>query len=126
MQMGRCFIIAERCSILCNIPQYLDPWVLYSKIDPLRVPDIRGQFNLNIDKSGMVPFPVNYAVLGLQFYVPIKGALDRQLFYLEKDLELDPNFAKENGLRSNIIPAGKYPVLFNQKTGNYNAIVSVK
>jgi hypothetical protein len=121
------FILQNPCLYFpCDFP-IPDPWEIYEILDPLKIPDIRRIIDVKVDPEvNVLPFPVNENVVGLQFYEPVKEVLNEKVMVLKNDLELDPEFAKENGLAGNMVPAGKYPVLFNEKTKNYNVLVSVK
>ncbi len=127
IRLIRCIpLFYERCLFPCDI-KYYDPWDVYKFIDPYVIPDIRDKFQLKVDPEvNTIPFPINEAVVGLQFYTPIEKTLDKDMFMLKSDLQLDPELAKELGLRGNVIPAGEYPVAYNEKFDNYNAIVAVK
>ena len=132
-QAGICNIRIRECIIFwerpCLFPCGLileNPWDIYELINPKDLISIVEKFDVKIDpRKDFIPFPVTENVLGLQFYSEIDKVINEEVLVLESDLELDPKFARENGLKGNIVPAGKYPVIVNPENKTFNAFVSV-
>ncbi len=93
------------------IPRYKD----FFKTDPEPQPSL-----------GFVPLKVTSNIAVLQFYNEVKGTLDRQTLTLPASFNLPTEVSKNLGLSGFTVPAGKYPVFFDDKSKTLNAIVSVK
>lgn len=111
---------------------FLDPWIIYEKIRPEEFGNIREKVELDINPEiGAVPFALNEEIAGLQYYaknglMEFEGNGEGGVFYLEENLTLDAEVSKGLGLRGNVIKAGKYPVIVNQKNETFNVILSVE
>lgn len=105
---------------------WIDPWDWREFIDPYDIYDFRKDLIDVIDpKEDFGMFRINENILGMQYFNEIPGLIDKEAFFVHSSIELDAKTAESLGLKGNIIPAGKYPVAYNEENGTFNAIVSV-
>ncbi|MEM9341199.1 MAG: hypothetical protein AAGA66_20885, partial [Bacteroidota bacterium] len=76
-------------------------------------------------KEDFGTFPINEHLLGMQYFRDVPGLIDKEVFRVHTSIELDKETVASIGLKGNVIPAGTYPVIFNEKSETFNAIVSV-
>lgn len=124
-------MIMDPCQFVPCWIDFLDPWIIYEKINPEEFISIRDKLKLDIDPEyGSVPFALNKEVMGLQFYA--KNALmsfdrgGKAVFTLKDDTLFDAETSKSIGLIGNVVKAGAYPIIFNKENETFNVIVSVK
>lgn len=103
-----------------------DPWDWREHLNPHDIYDFREDLiDVLNPKEDFGMFRINENLLGLQYFNEVPGLIDKEIFHVHTSIELDVNTAESLGLKGNIIPAGSYPVAFNEKNGTLNAIVSV-
>ncbi|MBQ4822093.1 hypothetical protein [Aquimarina sp. MMG016] len=123
-------IIYKPCQLIPCWPEILDPWIIYEKIDPREFLSIRDKLELDIDvRQGAIPFAMNEAVLGLQFYEEnrlLSSNGKDYIYTLKQDLVLDKESVEQLGLRGNVVKAGEYPVVFNRENKTFNALLGVE
>jgi hypothetical protein len=120
------------CFLPCGLDiEFLDPWIIYEKFGPEIFESVRDVLKLKIDPTVMsVPISINSVVFALQFYD--KNSLEsgdpepQPNIQFNHSLRIDAYVAQELGLKGNVIPAGKYPVMINEKNGTFNVILAVK
>jgi len=117
--------IKDPCEIFC-LPKIYDLNILLKKLGGIDLIPIKDELKLDIDpRITTIPFPINKKFMGLQAYKEA-GSLKKDVFRVKKTLVLDTEMAKTLGLQGNVIRAGEYPVVVDDKNGTYNAIVSVE
>lgn len=92
------------------------------------IPDFRQQLDekLPIDpKENVVLFPITTGVIGLQAYAESE-TLNKRGFTLKEEIVLSEEEQKGLGVAGKVIPAGEYPVVFNERNNTYNAIVGLR
>jgi hypothetical protein len=92
------------------------------------IPDFRKELgdNLPIDeKENVIFFPLTSGVIGLQSSAESEY-LNKERFYLKEEVALSEEEQQGLGVAGKVIPAGVYPVIFNERTNTYNAIVAVR
>ncbi len=105
---------------------WIDPWDWREYLDPRDIYDFRQDLKDVIDpREDFGMFRINEHLVGMQYFNDVPGLIDKEIFNVHTSIELDPKTAESLGLKGNIIPAGKYPVAYNEKDGTFNAIVSV-
>lgn len=116
------------CAVIpCGL-EWRNPWDIYEKLryQPELFGSLRDAAQLEINPATTAAhFPVNSDVLGLQFYKEREGMLSYKGLHLRTAMELDQETIENNQLEGNVIPAGKYPVIFNKENGTFNAFASV-
>jgi len=132
-------IIWDPCQLVpCGL-DFIDPWVIYERINPLEFKSFKEIYDMRLDeKAEGIPFALNENLLGIQFYSYPQTSMDNEaiaygdpnpqpsIFYLEKEIVLNSKVAKKLGLRGNSIQPGKYPILFNKENKTYNLMVVVE
>lgn len=119
-------ILVDPCGFVPCWEKWIDPWEIYRELDPRKFGSFRDKLDFDIDPEiNVAPFKINEQTIGLQFYAPIKEVLDEEVLVLESDLDLGEEFAKQYGVRGSVVPAGKYPVVFNPENKTFNAIVTL-
>ncbi|MDH7447343.1 hypothetical protein [Aquimarina sp. 2201CG14-23] len=119
-------LVFDPCQFVPCWIDIFDPWIIYEKIDPREFISFRDKLDLKIDpRENVFPFALNEGIAGLQFYQD-EGFLRDNTFNLEEDLILDAETSKELGLHGNVIKAGKYPVIINERNKTFNAILAVE
>jgi hypothetical protein len=93
------------------IPRYSDLF----KGDPSPQPSIGG-----------ILIKVTPDIAILQFNNELKNIVDKQLMTVKNNFDLPKDFAQKVGLNGYNVPAGIYPVVYDQLSKTYNAIVRVK
>ncbi|GAA0891472.1 hypothetical protein GCM10009122_11510 [Fulvivirga kasyanovii] len=123
-----CLPWLDPCALIpCGI-EWRDPWIIYEKFReiPEDFESFRDAGQIEIDPSNtMAYFPVNDHVLGMQFYEEWEHSLSQDKLHLRTSVVLDDETASDYGLAGNVLPAGIYPVIFNEKNGTFNAFTSV-
>ncbi|MEM9982968.1 MAG: hypothetical protein AAF734_10770, partial [Bacteroidota bacterium] len=104
-------VLIERDDIPCPCP------LIAIGFDPRTDP----RFGLDI---GLL-FPQNEGLMGLQFYQQ-QEFLNTEVLLLKKNLVLNSEIVRTLGFSGNTVPAGEYPVFFDEETGTYNVNVPVK
>lgn len=104
------------------------PYDIYKRLPWEVFPDFRQGLEVNpavrwSDQAAY--FPISRGVIGIQFYAE-SSVINKQSFTLRSDLVLSAEMQKELGVVGQKIPAGTYPVSFNEKSKTYNAIVAVR
>jgi hypothetical protein len=97
------------------------------------IPDFRKELGDNLkledkeleDKENVIFFPITSGVIGLQSTVESE-VLNRERFTLKVEIKLSEEEQKGLGVEGSVIPAGEYPVIFNERNNTYNALVGVK
>lgn len=92
------------------------------------IPDFRKELGDQLpldEKEHAVFFPLTSGVIGLQSYGE-QAFLNKERFYLKEDLALSEEEQQGLGVTGKVIPAGAYPVLYNERTNTYNAILAVR
>lgn len=121
----RCFPLIINCFWRWD-KWWIDPWRWREFMDPREIYDFRRDLKDVIDpKVDFGTFPINENLLGLQYYNDIPGLINKETFTVQTSIELDEKTVESIGLKGNVIPAGKYPVAYNEKSRTFNAIVSV-
>lgn len=107
--------------------RWRNPWDWRDYLDPRDIYDFRRDIGDIIDpREDFGMFRINENLLGMQYFDVQPGLIDKDVFNVSSSIELDAETAESLGLKGNIIPAGKYPVAYNEKNGTFNAIVSVE
>lgn len=106
---------------------WVDPWEWNDFIDPRDIYDFRKDLeDIIIDpREDFVTFKINENMLGFQYFNGIEGLIDKEVFNVHTSIDLDDATVESLGLKGNVIPAGQYPVVINEDTETFNAIVSV-
>ncbi|ELR70925.1 hypothetical protein C900_03208 [Fulvivirga imtechensis AK7] len=124
----KCIPWLDPCAIVpCGI-EWRDPWIIYEKfhINPELFGSLRDAAQIQIDPSSTAAyFPVNADVLGVQFYKEWSHMVSKGNLHLRTTMLLDEESVKDYELNGNAIPAGVYPVVYNEKNGTFNAFTSV-
>ncbi|RZS99201.1 hypothetical protein [Aquimarina brevivitae] len=119
-------IIFDPCYIIPCWIDILDPWIIYEKINPREFLSFRDKLELKINpEEQAVPFALNEAVAGLQFYQQ-EGFFKGNTLVLEEAMILDAETSRELGLHGNVVQPGRYPVIANEENGTFNAILAVE
>lgn len=119
-------ILIDPCGFVPCWEKWIDPWEIYRELDPRDFYSFADKLEMEIDPEiNVAPFRINEATLGIQFYAPIEETINEEVLILETDLDLGEEFAKQYNIRGGVVPAGKYPVVFNPENKTYNAIVTV-
>lgn len=123
-----CLPWIDPCALIpCGI-DWRDPWVIYEKFrdTPEVFESFRDAGQVEIDPSTtMAYFPVNGGVLGMQFYEEWEHTLTKDKLHLRTSVVLDEETANDYGLEGEVLPAGIYPVVYNEKNSTFNAFASV-
>lgn len=120
-----CIPIIVDCFWKWDIP-WRDPWDWREFIEVPDIYDFRKELEGIIDpREDFGMFRINENILGMQYYNEVPGLIDKEVFHVHSSIELDAKTAESMGLKGNIIPAGTYPVAYNDENGTFNAIVSV-
>ncbi|MGD1839596.1 MAG: hypothetical protein ACFB0B_01690 [Thermonemataceae bacterium] len=112
----------------CNIP------ALDDLFDPLEILEsvnssIFDRYADQLDVEGFrgkILVPGNERIVFEQFYEGIEGVINQEVYEVAGSVMLDPAVVENYGLSGNVIPAGKYPVIFNEENQTYNAVVAVQ
>ncbi|MEO1050974.1 MAG: hypothetical protein AAFX87_10110 [Bacteroidota bacterium] len=119
-------ILIDPCLFVPCWFEPIDPWIIYPELDPRDFASFPEKLELEIDpRVAVAPFRINEVNVGLQFYAPIEEVLNEEVFLLENDLDLGKEFAEQFKLQSSVIPAGKYPVVFNGENKTFNVVAAV-
>ncbi len=106
---------------------FLDPWEIYEKFDPEIFKPFIDYSDKRLDpETTVTPFKVAKNIIGLQYNNEIEEVLNKEVMILEDDFELSPELMESLDMEGKVIPAGKYPVIFNEEAGTYNVLASVK
>lgn len=92
------------------------------------IPDFRRELGDQLpfnEKENAVFFPLTSGVIGLQAYGETE-LLNKERFYLKEEVTLSEEEQKGLGVTGKVIPAGVYPVLYNERTNTFNAILAVR
>ncbi len=118
--------IFDPCSFIpCN--DFLDPWEIYEKFNPEIFKPLIDLSDKRLDpETTVTPFKVAKNIIGLQYNNEIKEVLNKETMVFEEDFELSKELMESIEMEGNVIPAGKYPVVFNEEAGTYNVLASVK
>lgn len=123
-----CIPWLDPCAIVpCGI-EWRDPWIIYEKfrVNPEVFGSFRDAAKIQIDPSTTAAyFPVNEDVLGVQFYEEWQHMVSKGNLHVRTTMLLDQESVDDYGLNGNAIPAGLYPVVYNEKNGTFNAFTSV-
>lgn len=104
------------------------PYDIYKRLPREVIPDFRQGLEANpairwSDQAAY--FPITKGTIGIQFYAA-NQFLTSQSFTLKSELILSTEMQQQLGVVGQKIPAGTYPVAFNEKTKTFNAIVAVR
>ncbi|WP_299213269.1 hypothetical protein [uncultured Aquimarina sp.] len=129
-------VLWDPCQLVPCGFDFMDPWVIYERIDPREFRSFKEAYELRLDeKVEGVPFALNQNLLGVQFYSQPQSSYEiaygdptpqPSVFYLEKKIVLDGAVAKKLGLRGNVIEPGKYPVIFNKENKTHNVLLIIE
>ncbi|MBL6446837.1 hypothetical protein JMN32_10975 [Fulvivirga sp. 29W222] len=123
-----CLPWLDPCALIpCGI-EWRDPWIIYDKFreTPEVFDSFRDAGQIKIDPSTTrAYFPVNGSVLGMQFYQEWEHSLSKDKLHLRTALLLDEETANDYGLEGDVLPAGIYPVIYNEKNNTFNAFAAV-
>ncbi|UII33405.1 hypothetical protein LVD17_06165 [Fulvivirga ulvae] len=123
-----CLPWIDPCALIpCGI-EWRNPWIIYEKFreTPEIFESFRDAGQIQIDASTTLAyFPVNGDVLGMQFYEEWKHSLTKGTLHLRTSEVLDDETVSDYSLAGNVLPAGIYPVIYNEKNGTFNAFASV-
>jgi hypothetical protein len=92
------------------------------------IPDFRRELGDNLpldEKENAVFFPLTAGVVGLQSYEESEY-LNKEHFYLKEEITLSEEEQKGLGVDGKVIPAGEYPVIYNERNNTFNAIIAVR
>lgn len=112
----------------CSVVDCNNPWN-YKDIFVNPIPRFKNYFKGDPDPEpnlGFVPLKVTPNIAVLQFYTESKGTLDRQSLTLPASFNLPKDISENLGLKGFTVPAGKYPVVYDDRSKTLNAIVYVK
>jgi hypothetical protein len=123
--------VLDICKIIPCGFDFLDPWIIYWNVKPEMFGSLRDYLKIEINpKFDAIPFAMNERILGLQLYDKNSLAYGdpepQPNIQFDHSLRIDAYVAQELGLKGNVIPAGKYPVMINEKNGTFNVILAVK
>jgi hypothetical protein len=108
----------------CNNPWNFGPDVFVNPIPRFR--DYFQGYQHREPNIHFVPFRVTSNIAVLQFYSEVLGTVNKQKLTLPASFNLPKEVSEDLGLIGYTVPAGSYPVVFDQRSNTLNAIVSVK
>lgn len=124
----QCIPWLDPCGIVpCGI-DWLDPWIIYEKFraNPEVFGSLRDAAQIQIDPATTAAqFPVNSGVVGIQFYTERTNMVTKDRLQFRTSYILDKERAADYGLKGNVVQAGIYPVIYNEKNGTFNAFTNV-